>query len=282
MIRSELYHSQHPYRAYFWWALLYAVVLGAASLAFLKFASSVHTYTTPAGTISLHVPYSKYLAGETINFTVKNGFTSAVSIENNCPNEPLTVYRFENTHWKRIHSQAKEGGCSLKARHTTIEPGKSVSGSYKNWPDLFQQPGKYRLALKVDYFDTVSYQDFTVIKKPKKQVKTIHVAAPTAIQPSSPAPQQSGTSSSSSGGSSGSGSTTYKTKVVSITGGSISVKYSATTVYVLSISPNSGCSYEGGGSGSQVEVQFKCGGTETQVQMYVSGGQLVTKVEQDD
>lgn len=287
MIRSEQFHAAHPYRTYVGWGLFYIVVMLAVATWFIQFANSMHTYSVPVGAVSLKVPYAKYLSGEAITFSVTNNYNTTVTIANNCPNEPLAVYRQVNKKWRRVHATAKASSCKDKARSINIAPGKTVSGSYKAWPNLFKKPGNYRIAVFVEYFGSVTYQDLTVIKKPKPATAKKTPTTPERIAiPSPTTPTQTSNNDDneeededednqpSSGGSRKSASITVPN------GGTVNVQYDASIVYVMSISTS--CPYEGGGSGREVEITFKCGGDETQLQLWVSGGQLRQKIERED
>lgn len=296
MIRSEQFHSQHPYRAYIGWALFYTAMLLSAVFLFLTFANSLHSYDAPVGGVKLKIPYSKYLVGETVTFSVTNNYNATINIVNNCPKEPLAVYRQVNDDWNRVHATSKVSSCSEKLRTITIEPGKTVSGSYKNWPALFKRPGKYRVAVFIEYFGSVAYQDLTIVKKPKatstnssnSNSKTVVLPSPssgssgtTSVQRDSDdddeeeGTQQPSTQPPSSG--------TQSATIPVGSKGTVVLSYTSTQITVVSVSPSSGCWYEGkrpGYTGTFIEITFKCGG-ETQLQAWLSGGNLRTKIEND-
>lgn len=294
MIRSESEHIKDPKRTYIRWGLFYIVVILAAAFFLIQIANGMRTYNAPSGTVQLRIPYDKYLEGETITFAVTNNYNSSISVANNCPEEPLAVYKLVGNTWKRIHDKAKAKDCKAKSRFIEIPAGETVRSNFGAWPNLFDEPGKYRVAVFIEYFNSVSYQDFEVIKKPKivkKKTTTSQHPAPSVVVPQLPSSTSSTSSTSNKSDdeeeqqvSTGGGSTSQiiGQKTVSTGAGSITVEYSSSYVYVLSISPAAGCSREGGRSGSFVEVTFKCGGNETQIQLWVSGGTLRQKIEQGD
>ncbi len=167
-MRGELRHVLHPRRTIFMWGIFYTALIAAAIVIFLIFASRIRTYSMPAGAIQLNVPYKTYLVGEPITFTLTNNYNSSIYVSNDCPNEPLAVYRQDSAGtWVRIHAKTDLKNCVQKDRQIKVASGKQQSGSYADWPDLFAQPGKYRIVAYVEYFDIAPYQDFEIIAKPK-------------------------------------------------------------------------------------------------------------------
>ncbi len=297
MIRSEKRHAANPYKTYIGWGVFYVAVIAGAIYGFLQFASAFHTHSAPTGSVELHVPYGKYLVGEPIGFSVTNNYTTTISITNNCPGEPLAVYKLVKKTWERIHATSKKSTCEGDDRFITIQPGKTVSGSYKNWSSLFKNPGKYRIAVHIPYFNSVAYQDFSVVKKPvvKKTTKKKTTGTTTPVPITVPAPTNTSPSvhhedddddedeheQQSSGGSSSSSSQSATIPVGSK--GTVVLSYTSSQITVVSVAPSSGCWYEGrhpGYVGSFIEITFKCGG-ETQLQAWLSGGTLRTKIEND-
>lgn len=278
---KEIYHRYHPRHSHVRWGIFYLLLTVAIAAAGITWSHSLRTYTLPSGSIELEIPYSTYLVGEPITFQIKNNYNSKIYIPNHCPSEPLAVYRLESDKWKRIHAKTSLKKCPNTERSIEIEAGQIESGNYTNWASLFQKPGTYRIAAMVDYFNSVSYEDFKVIAKPKPGVVAKTPTTQQTIQPSS-----SPTTNSSPTTPTTTPTTTIPSlpkKTISVSGGSVVVEYSSSRVYVLSISPSSGCTYEGGQSGTTVEITFKCGGEdETQLQLWVSNGQLIQRVEQDD
>lgn len=272
-MNKELTNVQHPRRARWRWVLFYSIVALIAITALVLWAQSLRSYRQPTGSMSLHVPYATYLVGEPITFTLKNNYDTTIYLPNTCPSEPLAVYKQEDDDdWERIHATTSKENCPNTDRTIAIEPGDKQSGSYAKWASLFKTPGTYRVAAIIDYFGVVSYQDFTVITPPEPKIITRverqDVSGQLEADDLREAPASDITS--------------FSEKTISTANGSVAVRYSTTTIYVTSVTPASGCSYEGGGSGPQVEIEFKCSGTELQVKLWLSNGQLLQKIEVDD
>jgi hypothetical protein len=165
-MRRELHHVSHPWRTRLSWAGIYIVLLGIISFALYQVIGRVQTYNLPVGSIQLTVPYSTYLVGETVSFTVKNNFNSPVYVSNACPAEPLSVYRYETNKWVRIHDTTALTNCENQPRNVMIPANSSMTATFANWPNLFNTPGKYRVAMQVQYYNALPYQDFEVITPP--------------------------------------------------------------------------------------------------------------------
>lgn len=274
-MNSELNQVRHPYRIYFFWGLVYSLIIAVVVLLLFWAAGRIRTHTLPEGSISLKIPYSKYLVGEPITFTLKNNYNSSIYVVNNCPSEPLEVYKLENEEWVRQHDRVSIKQCDDDSRQISVPAKGVVNGSFAAWKNLFSTPGKYRIVAYVEYYNQLPYQDIEIIEKP-------------SVQPTSNAANANSNSSSSTEESEEQESTQTQnntgrqTKTTSTASGSIKVQYDAINVYVISVTPASGCGYEGGRSGREVEVTFKCAGGETQVQLRVVNGQLATKIETGD
>jgi hypothetical protein len=129
-------------------------------------ADSIRTHTLPVGNIQVSLPYSKYLINEPISFTVKNNYNSPVYFANDCPQEPLSVYRLTGSSWIRIHDTARFGACPQEDRRIVVPAYGQVQGNFAAWPKLFNQPGHYRIVAYVEYYATLPYQDFDVVTPP--------------------------------------------------------------------------------------------------------------------
>lgn len=187
---KELDYTLHPRVTYVKWGLIYALIFGLLAVIFYLVAGRIHTYSIPVGSFQLSVPYAKYVVGDTVTFTLKNNFNSTVYVADECPSEPLAVYRLQDTTWVRVHDEATLASCEGKDRQIAIPAGSKRTGSFDDWKNLFATPGKYRVVAYVDYFDAMPYQDFEVVAAPapaapstqtKTQTQTTTTPAPTTI-----------------------------------------------------------------------------------------------------
>jgi hypothetical protein len=165
------------------WVVLYAAFFVGAGV----FATSVYReyseHVLPEGYIELRVSKTQYQPGEVVEFTVVNHFPTPVYVTNECPEEPLNVYRWENNAWVQLHERAlsPDSECYQEARNVLIPSEGSRTYSYKDWPHLFERPGVYRIAAALDYYNELPFQDFVVLK-PAVTVQT-PVPAPAAPTP---------------------------------------------------------------------------------------------------
>ncbi len=165
-MRGELSYVQHPRGTHIAWGIFYLCLFATLIALFLIFAGRIRTYFMPTGAVQLTIPYKTYLVGEPITFTLTNNYDSPIYVTNSCPGEPFAVYRKEGNTWVRIHSTTNPANCVNTDRQVKVAAGGQQSGSYANWPDLFSQPGSYRVVAYVEYFAIAPYQDFQVIAKP--------------------------------------------------------------------------------------------------------------------
>lgn len=194
-MRGELRYAYSKIFSRLAWIAFWIVFLGFLIYGLYQAASTMQLRSLPTGQIQLIVPYSKYIVGETVTFTVKNNYNSPISLTNGCPSEPLNVYRLENGSWVRIHDTAAINECPKENRQIVIAANSSVSGSFAPWHHLFNTPGRYRVVAYVEYYDALPYQDFEVIAKyipvPKPVVPIIRTqitTTPVRSEPSTPTP----------------------------------------------------------------------------------------------
>ena len=182
-MNNELNHSKNPIKLSFFWIVVYAIIAMSILVVVSMVANQYRTHKLPTGDVTLTIPYSKYAVGETINFTIKNNFNSSIYLINNCPSEPLGVYKLINGEWIRQHDQASQYDCPNEQRQVTVGPGGTVDGDFAPWTNLFSQPGKYRIVAFVEYYNSLPYQDLEVVKVPgsasNSQTQANTVTAPT-------------------------------------------------------------------------------------------------------
>jgi len=187
-MNSELRHMKNPFRLRFIWVVVYILIIAAITYVVGAVAEQIDTHTLPVGKVQLTVPYSKYLVGETVSYTIKNGYNSTVYIVNDCPGEPLAVYFRQGGKWVRVHDQASLKDCPGEQRDVSVAAGKSISGNFAPWRHLFSKPGKYRIVASIEHYDSLPYQEFEVVAK---------VVAPEVTQ--TPATQTNSTTDTSTG-----------------------------------------------------------------------------------
>ena len=151
---------------------IFVVVFGVA---IYKIAEGIENYTLPSGSIEVNSEYSSYVTGEVVKVSIKNNLNTTIYINNECPNEPLNVYFYENDKWGPVNDKTNENSCPNKARQIAIKPNGSETVSYQEWKNLFSKPGKYRILAAVSGFRSYPYQDILV----SAPVEPIPMPAPT-------------------------------------------------------------------------------------------------------
>ena len=164
-MRGELLFVKQPERNYIKWVIFYSLLIIFTLFGLYQVAAHVRTHGLPAGSMVLSVPYTKYVVGEEITFVLKNNFNSVVFISNNCPQEPLAVYKQVSGSWVRQHDQTSEENCVDEARSIGVAPNGDVKGSFAKWKNLFSTPGKYRVVAYVEYYNSLPYADFEIVDK---------------------------------------------------------------------------------------------------------------------
>lgn len=172
------------------WVVFYLLLIGGTVALGENLYERHSQDVLPEGNIELLVSKTKYQVGETVEFTVVNHFPTTIYVTNQCPGEPLNVYRWENKKWTQVHDTDKDGVCSDQERNVGIMPEGSRGYNFKDWPNLFKEPGVYRIAMVVQHSDDVFFQDFTVLEPVEvieiKNGKTVSKPTP-EIVPNVPA-----------------------------------------------------------------------------------------------
>ena len=168
------------------WIILYFFIISVA----VAFGASAYNkyddHQLPSGYIELEVSKEKYELGETVEFILKNHFPTTIYVTNECPKEPLNVYRWVDEKWIELHDTAKDSGeCYSESRNIAIPSEGSRKYNFSDWPNLFREPGVYRIATAIDHYNDVPFQDF-VIMEPASVIevkKIIPSPTPPALTP---------------------------------------------------------------------------------------------------
>lgn len=116
---------------------------------------------------ALEIIFSKpqYVLGEEIFFGVLNKTNQTLRVENECPKEPLDVYRLEKNSWTAIKGQAKIQCKSSK--DVIIQPYELKGSSYLPWQGaIFSVPGKYKIELRVEGYGNKFEKEFEITASP--------------------------------------------------------------------------------------------------------------------
>jgi hypothetical protein len=158
-----------------WIAVYTAIIL--LVLGTVVFASyKIRTNKLPVGYVDLSLNKISYNVGEPVIFTISNHLSSQIYLNNNCPDEPLSVYKWVNGAWVPVHSLANKKLCEDQPRKIVVPEESSVSGDYNNWPELFKEPGKYKIEVVIFNYNARPYQELLVNKPAPAQNKSINNA----------------------------------------------------------------------------------------------------------
>jgi hypothetical protein len=175
-----------PHRIGRYWSIFYAIFGVILIVILIIIAAHIGTHTVPVGKVYIATPYSKYVVGEPISYTLTNGYDAPVYITSQCPSEPIAVYQSTSSGWNRIHATATIQTCNNQPSEVTLEPGKTATTSLSPWQSLFASPGKYRLVAIVDNYTLLPYVDIEIIAKPSPNI--IKILAPTPKRVVAPTP----------------------------------------------------------------------------------------------
>ncbi len=146
------------------WVAFYGAIAAVVVLAVALTNHYLHERTNDIdGQVNISLSKLKYEVGEEIQFSVVNDSGSTVIIDNDCPQEPLMVYFWKDSKWTRIHKYISEDVCPNQDRQISVKPRKSLTGSYKYWRELFNEPGIYRIAVVANGYSGLAFQDIEVV-----------------------------------------------------------------------------------------------------------------------
>lgn len=102
-----------------------------------------------------------------VSVRLKNNTDSPITIENECPQEPLDVFRYQNGEWNQL--SAEPNIICPSDEPTTIEPQEDLNIEYRNWSHaLFHKIGRYKIAVTAQINGeekTFESNEFTVTGK---------------------------------------------------------------------------------------------------------------------
>lgn len=119
------------------------------------------------GNITITTSKTEYSRSQLVTVKIKNNSAETITIKNECPNEPLSVFRSENNEWVQ-QNVSPELNCE-NARDLEIQTGKELSINYENWNyALFSKMGKFKIEFKTEINGeekTISSSDFLIVKE---------------------------------------------------------------------------------------------------------------------
>lgn len=111
--------------------------------------------------IEIVLSKEQYKIGEEIYFGILNNSDRVLKVENECPKEPLEIYKLAKGVWRHIKSAAKIK-CSQK--NIALEPGELKGSSFLPWQNiLFSSPGTYKIVVEAEGYKGEFEKVFTII-----------------------------------------------------------------------------------------------------------------------
>lgn len=162
-MNSELHYWRHRWRRRAIWAASYVLLFGLVIILLYWVGDQFRTHTLPVGMIQLSVSQAQYVVGQPVVFTVTNNLNTSVYATNECPTEPLDVYKLVNHQWQRQSDTTDVQSCQNEQRQVATPANGSVTGSFASWPQLFKSPGTYRLVAVINNYNGLPYIDFNVV-----------------------------------------------------------------------------------------------------------------------
>lgn len=144
-------------------AIVFAMIISAAlAVVFaVKLVIPKGRPELPRDAVEIILSKEQYKVGEEIYFGILNNSDRVLEIENECPGEPLEIYKLTNGAWQHIKSEA-EIKCSQK--YITVEPGELKGASFLPWQNiLFKSPGTYKIVVEVEGYGGEFEKIFTII-----------------------------------------------------------------------------------------------------------------------
>lgn len=119
------------------------------------------------GTVSFAATKDEYSRTSIVTVEIKNNTAETITIPNECPSEPFTVYKYENADWV-----TKTVSPKLDCQNTKdiqIPAGEEAVVSYDNWNHaLFGDMGRFKIEFKTKIADkeqTLTTPEFMVVKE---------------------------------------------------------------------------------------------------------------------
>jgi len=116
------------------------------------------------GDLGIAVVNSEYKLDDLVTVQLKNNTNKEIQIENDCPREPLNVYKLQNGQWLQLKSAPKIACNSTD--NLTIQPKEELKISYTSWNHaLFHEMGRYKIGANLITEDGVhefQSNEFTV------------------------------------------------------------------------------------------------------------------------
>lgn len=142
--------------------LLFFIIFMIINTGFNLFFGEKEEALSPTGEIILETKDTNFAQGEIVSVKIINNTVEPLTIKNECPEEPLNIFKYDKGEWLQIHSNPKISCADMK--DITIHPTKEATITYSNWNyALFGELGRYKLIL--NYKDKTSESNEFMVKE---------------------------------------------------------------------------------------------------------------------
>ncbi|MFA6918343.1 MAG: YidC/Oxa1 family membrane protein insertase [Candidatus Gracilibacteria bacterium] len=121
----------------------------------------------PSGVVIFETTKTEYARTTTVAINIKNNTAQEITIPNECPAEPFTVYKYEANNW--IAKTASPNLDCSSSKEIKIPAGGKSTVPYNNWNhSLFGEMGRFKIEFKTtiaDKEETLTTPEFTVVKE---------------------------------------------------------------------------------------------------------------------
>ncbi|OGJ43228.1 hypothetical protein A3I58_03290 [Candidatus Peregrinibacteria bacterium RIFCSPLOWO2_02_FULL_39_10] len=148
-------------------ALIFLIIFLIVNYIFQYFQGDKGKELLNSGNFIFETTDTEYSRRQVVTVSLTNNTKEPIIIPNECPNEPLTVLRYENNEWVK-KTASPELDCS-SSKDLTIQPEKKIKIAYDSWNNaLFNNMGRFKIELttKVNGEEkTFTTNEFTITKE---------------------------------------------------------------------------------------------------------------------
>jgi YidC/Oxa1 family membrane protein insertase len=106
--------------------------------------------STASGPVVLETAKKEYIVNHPIELLVTNTTSEVVAVANDCPSEPLDVFRYVDGDWEQVESSSDSVVCSDDLKPLLLVPFETLVVDYRPWVDtVFSEFGRYKIELSL-------------------------------------------------------------------------------------------------------------------------------------
>jgi len=148
--------------------LLFLVIFLVVNYILTSFQKKDEIPATNNNEIILQTTKDEFSRTKTVTVEIENKTKTTITVQTDCPNEPLDVFKYENKQWTQKTASPKIT-CTETEKKLIIAPGEKKLIPYTNWNHkLFYTTGKYKISFEtiVDGKEkTIESNEFTIKKE---------------------------------------------------------------------------------------------------------------------